>query len=445
MGRLLALGAVLLGALIAGYFIRRAIVHGPSIRKARQAARNLELMRERVGITVPARPAPAQHPDEPNAANFDESKVGPYVLPDPLLLSNGDRVTTPQQWWEQRRPEIVEDFEREIYGRVPESVPSVTWHVVSDQTVGAGTFQVRQKVLRGVVDNSAYPNVTVEIRALLETPIDADGPVPVVLKIGGRRRQMDAWKSLLLSKRWGYALLDPWSVQPDDGSLDQGIIGLTAKGQQRNPDDWGVIRAWAWGASRVFDYLETDSLVDAQRVCVEGLSRLGKTALVAMAMDQRFSMALVGSSGAGGAKILRRRFGEQIENIVVPRNFSWFCGNFLKYASSHTPDDLPVDAHELVALCAPRPVFISAGSLESEDRWVDPKGSFLAAVHAEPVYALLGKKGLGTSTFPPEGTSLIDGDLAFRQHHEGHTLAPNWPVWAEWAERYWSRALAQTE
>src|SRR5690606_32475937 len=204
--------------------------------------------------------------------------------------------------------------------------PSVTWHVVSDQTVGAGTFQVRQKVLRGVVDNSAYPNVTVEIRALLETPIDADGPVPVVLEIGGRRRQMDAWKSLLLSKRWGYALLDPWSVQPDDGSLDQGIIGLTAKGQQRNPDDWGVIRAWAWGASRVVDYLETDSLVDAKRVWVEGLSRLGKTALVAMAMDQRFSMALVGSSGAGGAKILRRRFGEQIENIVVPRNFSWFCG-----------------------------------------------------------------------------------------------------------------------
>src|SRR5690606_24677488 len=173
-----------------------------------------------------------------------------------------------------------------------------------------------------------------------------------------------------------------------------------------------------------------------------GLSRYGKAALVAMAMDQRFSVALIASSGVGGAKIMRRRFGEQVENVVVRQNYFWFCGNFLKYASTLTPGDLPVDAHELVALCAPRPVFISAGSLDNGDRWVDPKGMFLAAVHAGPVYELLGKNGLGTAEFPPMGTALIDGDLAFRQHYEGHTAAPNWPVFAEWAARYWTNSVA---
>src|SRR5690606_18410481 len=200
-----------------------------------------------------------------------------------------------------------------------------------------------------------------------------------------------------------------------------------------------------WGASRAFDYLETDPHVDRRRIGIEGLSGYGKAALVAMAMDERFSLALTASSGAGGAKITGRRFAEQVENVVVRDNYFWFCGNFLKYASSHTPDDLPVDAHELVALCAPRPVFISAGSLVNGDRWADPKDIFLSAVHAEPVYSLLGKKGLGTTTFPPEGTPLVDGELAFRQHSDGHTVTPNWPVWAEWASRYWTTHAAETK
>ncbi|HLT72402.1 MAG TPA: hypothetical protein VKZ75_07100 [Cyclobacteriaceae bacterium] len=447
MGRFLAMGAVLLAALVAGYFIRKAwIIHAGGGRKARQAARNLELMRERVGITIPARPAPAQQPSGPNPANFEESKVPPFQLPDPLVLNNGARVSTPEEWWEKRRPEIVEDFEREVFGRVPKTVPHVTWRVVSEETIVVGTFRARQKVLAGVVDNSAFPGVTVELSLLLATPADAEAAVPVVLKLSSIRRPQTEWKELMLSKRWGYAILEPWSIQPDHGaSIREGIIGLAGRGQPRDPADWGALRAWAWGASRAFDYLETDADVDQLRIGIEGLSRYGKAALVAMAMDQRFSVALIASSGVGGAKIMRRRFGEQVENVVVRQNYFWFCGNFLKYASTLTPGDLPVDAHELVALCAPRPVFISAGSLDNGDRWVDPKGMFLAAVHAGPVYELLGKNGLGTAEFPPMGTALIDGDLAFRQHYEGHTAAPNWPVFAEWAARYWTNSVADTK
>jgi hypothetical protein len=439
MQRYLVLGALLVVALIAGYFIRKAwILNSAGSRKARQAARNLELMRQIVGITVPARPAPGQNPNGPNPANFDESRVPPFELPDPLVLKNGERVESPEAWWEKRRPEFVDDFEREVYGRVPEGVPPVTWRVVSEEIITVGTFRARQKMLLGKVDNAAFPNLNVEIRLLLATPADVDEPVPVMLKLGSIRRQLDEWRAMVLSKRWGYAILDPWSVQPDHGSsLGEGIIGLTSRGQPRRAEDWGTLRAWAWGASRAFDYLETDGDVDSRRIGIEGLSRYGKAALVAMAMDERFSLALVASSGVGGAKLMRRRFGEQVENVVVRENFFWFCGNFLKYASALTPEDLPVDAHELIALCAPRPVFISTGSVDNGDRWVDPKGMFLAAVHAEPVYALMGKKGLGTREFPPEGTPLIDGELAFRQHHEGHTAAPNWPVWAEWASRYW--------
>lgn len=439
MGRILALGAVLIAALIAGYFIRKVwIVHVSGARKARQAARDLELMKERVGITVPARPAPGHDPNGPNPANFDESKVGTHVLPDPLVLKNGTRINTAEEWWQQRRQEIVNDFEREVFGRVPETVPAVSWRVVKEEEIAVNTFRVHQKMLIGTVDNEGFPSVKVEIRLLLATPASVSESVPVVLKIGSIQRARDEWKSLLLSKRWGYAVLEPGTVQPDDGAgITRGVIGLASRGQPRIPGDWGALRAWAWGASRAFDYLETDNQVDPHRVAIEGLSRYGKTALLAMAMDQRFSLALIASSGVGGAKIMRRRFAEQIENVVVRDNYFWFCGNFLKYASTLTADDLPVDAHELIALCAPRPVFISAGSLTAGDRWADPMGMFLAAVHAEPVYSLLGKTGLGTTTFPPEGTALVDGELAFRQHSEGHTAAPNWPVWVEWAARYW--------
>ena len=234
------------------------------------------------------------------------------------------------------------------------------------------------------------------------------------------------------------------SVQADCGAgLTTGIIGLVNKGQPRRLDDWGALSAWAWGASRVLDYLETDEAVDRTRVGVQGHSRYGKAALVAMALDERFAIGYISSSGHAGAKLHRRRYGERIEN-VARAFYHWMAGNYLKYAGHW--DALPVDSHELIALCAPRPVFISAGrgpdpvkpdgTVQGNDAWVDPKGSFLAAVGAGPVYELVGKKGLGTQEFPPIGTAIVDGDLGFRQHTEGHTPGPTWPTFLMFAGRY---------
>jgi hypothetical protein len=208
------------------------------------------------------------------------------------------------------------------------------------------------------------------------------------------------------------------------------------KGEPRKPDEWGTLKAWAWGASRALDYFESDKAVDAKRVGIEGLSRYGKAALVAMAYEPRFAIGFIGSSGAGGAKILRRLYGEQVENLASAAEYHWFCGNFIKYAGPLTPNDLPVDAHQLIALCAPRPVFISSGSPNVEGKWIDAKGMFLGAVHAGPVYKLLGKKDLGAAEMPPQEVSLIDGDIAWRMHAGGHTVGPNWPAFIQFAARY---------
>jgi hypothetical protein len=245
------------------------------------------------------------------------------------------------------------------------------------------------------------------------------------------------WQEQLLSRGWGFAILIPTSIQPDSGAgLTQGIIGLVNHGQPRGLDEWGALRAWGWGASRALDYFETDGAVDARRVGIEGLSRYGKAALLTMAVEPRFAIAFVGSSGAGGAKILRRQFGEQVENIASSAEYQWMDGNFLKYAGPLTVQDLPVDAHELIALCAPRPVFISSGAEAVEGGWVDAKGMFLGAVGAGPVYHLLGKRDLGTRDFPAIETALIEGDIAFRQHRGGHTTAPNWATFLQFADRY---------
>jgi hypothetical protein len=259
-----------------------------------------------------------------------------------------------------------------------------------------------------------------------------------------------SWQQQVLARGWGYAIIVPTSIQADTGGrlgkdgryqgLTTGIIGLCNKGQPRKPDDWGALRAWAWGASRALDYFETDRAVDAKRVAIEGLSRYGKAAIVTQAYDERFSLGCIGSSGAGGAKLHRRNFGEQVENVAGSGEYHWMAGNYIKYAGPLKHDDLPVDSHQLVAMCAPRPVFISVGSQQVEGGWVDAKGMFLAGVHAGPVYELLGKKGLGTSEFPPQETALVDGDVAFRQHAGGHTVGPNWPTFLTFAERYWKPA-----
>ena len=403
------------------------------------------------------RRGPDGDPKSPNAANFDESKLSPHLnLPDPLALKSGERVRTAEVWWNERRPEIVEDFDREIYGRVPKDTPNVKWEIVTTTTEEKDGVPVITKKLLGHADNSSYPLISVDIQLTLTTPAKASGPVPVIMEFGLSPEALEAlrnrlseaqraalagsgpsWQQQVLARGWGYATLIPTSVQADNGAgLTEGVIGLVNKGRPRKLDDWGALRAWAWGASRALDYFETDKAVDARQVGVEGLSRYGKAALLAMAYDSRLAIGFIGSSGAGGAKILRRNFGEQVENLASSAEYHWMAGNFLKYAGPLTANDLPVDAHELIALCAPRPVFISSGSQQVEGGWVDAKGMFLAAVGAGPVYKLLGKKDLGTAQFPPMETALIEGDIAFRQHSGGHTTGPNWPTFLTFASRY---------
>lgn len=253
----------------------------------------------------------------------------------------------------------------------------------------------------------------------------------------------------LLAAGWGYAAIVPTSIQADNGAgLTKGIIGLANHGQPRKSDDWGALRAWAWGASRGLDYLETLPHLDARKVGIEGVSRYGKAALIAMAFDQRFAVVLVGSSGEGGAKLHRRNFGEAVENLTAAGEYHWMAGNFLKYGASQAAfgtknaGDLPVDAHQLIALCAPRPTFLSYGIPEKGDaKWLDQQGSYMAAVAAGPVFRLLGAKDLGTSgnyrteKMPPVNRARMDGQLAWRQHDGGHTDGPNWKYFIPWASR----------
>jgi lysophospholipase L1-like esterase len=413
-------------------------------------------MMDQLGIKA-LRPGPSGNENAPNHANYDESKANPFPnLPDVLTLKDGRKVTTPEMWWRERRTEIVEDFEREVLGRVPKNVPKVTWTVTSTARATVGSRPVIEKELVGSVDNSSCPSISVDIRMTLVTPADATRPVPVMMMLTfGRAFPRPAGSDppaaeQLIADGWGYASIVPTSIQADNGAgLTRGIIGLVNKGQPRKPDDWGALRAWAWGASRGLDYLETDKAVDARHVGIEGVSRYGKAALITMAFDTRFALVLVGSSGEGGAKLYRRNWGEAVENLTGTGEYHWMAGNFLKYGAaesafgSKNAGGLPVDAHELIALCAPRLTFISYGIPEKGDaKWLDQKGSFMATVAARPVFTLLGANDLGTSgdyhtaKMPPVNVGLLDGQLAWRQHDGGHTDGPNWRYFIPWADRF---------
>ena len=416
-------------------------------------------MMQQLGITA-LRPGPSGNESAPNHANYDEALANPYPnLPPVLTLKTGHNVTTAAAWWNERRPEIVEEFDREVVGRVPDNVPKVTWVVTRTEHFTVGGRPVVSKELVGKVDNSSYPGVTVDIQMTVVTPATTK-PVPVMMMFGARSGMPPApgvpapadppATEQLIADGWGYATINPGSIQADNGAgLTAGIIGLVNKGQHRKPDDWGSLRAWAWGASRGLDYLETDSAVDARKVGIEGVSRYGKAALVTMAYDQRFAVVLVGSSGEGGAKLHRRNFGEAVENLTASGEYHWMAGNFLKYGAaestfgSRNAGDLPVDAHQLIALCAPRPTFISYGIPERGDaRWLDQQGSYMATVAAQPVFRLLGAKDLGVSDdymkekMPAVGVSLLDGQLAWRQHDGGHTDLPNWKYFIPWADKF---------
>jgi len=451
------------------------------------------------------RPGPSGDEKAPNHANYDTALANPYPnLPDILTLKNGKKVTTAAVWWDQRRPEIVEDFEREVYGRVPADVPGVTWSTKISEREFLGFTPVIAKQLEGHVDNSSYPEIDVNIKMTLVLPANAKGPVPVLIMFGrsalpapnqppaqDMERINAAIKELLVREHpelqaifdrypaynpivsqtpafppprpvgdppaaqqliadgWGYVLLDPNSIQADNGAgLTRGIIGLVNKGQYRKPDDWGALRAWAWGAARALDYLEANEpMVDSKHVGIEGVSRFGKAALVTLAFEPRFAMGLIGSSGEGGAKLHRRNWGEAVESLTGGEYY-WMAGNFMKYGASDavfgakTANDLPVDSHELIALCAPRLCFISYGVPEQGDaKWLDHQGSYMAAVAAGVVYKLLGAKDLGVSNdyhterMPPVNTGLLDGQLAWRQHDGGHTDAPNIKYFIAWVDK----------
>ncbi|WP_069658947.1 glucuronyl esterase domain-containing protein [Arcticibacter eurypsychrophilus] len=462
-------------------------------------------MMKQLGIKT-LRNGPSGDESAPNHANYDEALANPYPdLPEALTLKNGKKVTTADMWWKQRRPEIVEDMEREVYGRIPSVVPQVTWTVKVTDKERVGFYPVIAKELIGHVDNTAYPLIDVNIEMTLVVPANAKGPVPVLIMFGRsvlpapaqpmpadlekinkaiKRllsienselktvfEQYPAYNPVpeqspfgpggfpiikgdpptamqLIANGWGYVLIDPASIQADNAEgLAKGIIGLVNKGQPRKPDDWGALRAWSWGAARALDYLETESSVDAKHVGIEGVSRYGKAALVTLAFEQRFAMGLIGSSGEGGAKLHRRNFGEAVESLTGG-GYYWMAGNFMKYGASDavfgpkTAKDLPVDAHELIALCAPRLTFISYGIPEQGDaKWLDQQGSYMATVAAGPVFKLLGAKDLGvinnykTEKMPAVNTGLLDGKLAWRQHDGGHTDAPNVKYFIAWVNK----------
>jgi hypothetical protein len=445
--------------------------------KSWTAVEDHQNMMNQLGIKA-LRPGPSGNESLPNHANYDEATANPFPnLPDVLTLKNGKKVTSAPVWWNQRRPEIIEDFEREVLGRVPKNAPKVTWEVTKTVEAKVGDHAVIGKQLIGHVDNALDPDIKVEIQLTLVIPAGAKN-APVMMMFGGRTIPEIAFPApvfpgrggkgpagpppappvpadppaleQLIADGWGMATVNPGSIQADNGAgLTKGVIGLVNKGQPRKPDDWGALRAWAWGASRALDYLETEKAVNAKQVGIEGVSRYGKAALVTMAFDTRFVVVLIGSSGEGGAKLHRRNWGEAVENLTGSGEYHWMAGNFLKYGAadasfgSKTAGDLPVDAHELIALCAPRLTFVSYGVPEKGDaKWLDQQGSFMAAVAAEPVFRLLGAKDLGvtedyhSAKMPGVNVSLVDGQLAWRQHDGGHTDAPNWKYFIPWADKF---------
>lgn len=408
-----------------------------------------QAMLDRLGIAKIRAGAEGFNPGAPNAVNYDEAKAGAPELPS-LMRSADGRTVRNSKDWDRRRKEIVELFDREIYGRVPLTAPKITWNLVREENSVEAGIPVTKRWMEGRADNSAWPQASATI-ALRYTLPQSERQVPVMLSFGfpegfkfpGPPRPADPgppYSEQLLRHGFGYAVVVANSIQADNGgALKTGVIGISLRGRPRGPEDWGVLRAWAWGASRAREALASDTKVRRQQIGIEGLSRYGKAALVAMAYDPQFAIGFVGSSGAGGAALYRRNFGERMGNLAAGGEYHWFAGNFLKYAGPKTEFDLPIDAHMLIALSAPRPLFLGAGTVDTGDGWVDPKGSFLAAVAASPAWTIRGAKGLSATAFPPELTPVTDGRLAFRQHRGGHNNRDNWPSFIDFAVRELAR------
>lgn len=412
-----------------------------SLRKI--AAADYADMLAKVGVGQPREGRQPNSPDESKHPNYDELIANPYPFyPDPLITESGKKVKNAKMWYKTRRPELVKLFEDNVYGRIPENTPSVKWEVTNEEKKDFAGTPVVVRTLKGVVDNSCYPAITVEISANVVYP-DGKQNLPVIIEFGFGggdptrvRGNQKSWQQMVIERGWAAASINPSSIQADAGSgLTNGIIGLCNKGEFRQPTDWGSLRAWGWGLSRLIDYFETDKTFDATKCAIEGVSRYGKASLVAMAFEERIAAGFIASSGKAGAAGWRRDCGESIGNIVSNEEYHWVCGNLIKYGTDpYTENDLPVDQHELIALCAPRACFISTGSWNG-DKWQDVVGSFISASKASPVYELLGYKGVGTDLFPGMDNGLMDGRLTYRQHHGGHEAGPNWPFFLDFFER----------
>lgn len=378
-------------------------------------------------------------------SNYDEAKVRPYTLPDPLKHANGAPVRDAKAWRETRRPEILRLYEGDIYGRIPANAPNVTWQM-GEPEPKAPDATVAIKRLVGLMGESADGP---RIKLTLYTPSGASKPVPLILLVnfgGGppppagtppRPIPPDpAVAAEIIGRGWAYATVSYQDIQPDrKDAWTEGAIGLTlAPGQVRpGPDEWGTIGAWAWGISRVIDRLEREPAIDAKRLAVHGHSRLGKTVLWASALDERIAAVFSSCAGEMGSSLARRDFGETVDDMA--QNFPWqFAGNFQQWPGRWS--EMPVDAHMLIALSAPRPVFITGGT---GDQWADPVGEFLATVAAGPVYRLLGASDLGATTLPPLDTPLTKGTLGWHYHTGGHTVTTaDWKAFFEFVSKYFS-------
>ena len=413
-----------------------------------------KLVRIFAALTLSAGAAMAQA-DRPPAAvvagipvNYDEARVGTYTLPDPLLLANGKPVRDAKTWNEKRRAEIVSLFEENQYGRAPGRPAAMSFDVFDKGTPALEGKAIRRQVTIYFSADKAGPKMDL----LVYVPANAAGPVPLLLNLGfsansstvndpgvkvgevwGRdKKKVPAAQGMsfgrvnvarLLDAGFGFATVYYGDIDPDFlGGVPLGVRALYLKPGQTEPapGEWGSIAAWAWGLSRAVDYLETDKAVDAKRVAIMGVSRLGKTVMWAGARDPRIALVIASCSGEGGAALSRRNYGETIAHLTEASRYPYqFAGNYAKFANQ--VDRLPVDAHMLVALIAPRPVLLQTGD---KDGWSDPKGEFLAAVAAGPVYRLLGKQGLDTDQMPPAGSPILH-TIGYAMHAGGHGTIPS--------------------
>jgi hypothetical protein len=415
---------------------------------------------------APPPATPAAAPNRPQdvagiPVNYDELKVGTYQLPDPLVSDNGKPVRDAKTWFGKRRPEILEIFETQQFGRAPGRPADESFEVTDKGTPALDGKAIRKQITIHLQKDPAAP----VIRLLLYTPAAATKPVPVFFSISftsvsssvddpgitpetiwdpktntrvpaGNSRVFRPTNILpLLDAGFGYATYYYGDVDPDYAEgFSHGIRAWYLKPgeKDRGPEDWGSIAAWAWGMSRVEDYLETDSSVDAKRVAIHGVSRLGKTVVWAGASDPRFAAVIASCSGEGGAALSRRDFGETIAHLTAPSRYPYqFALNYAKWGGF--PDHAPMDANMLISLIAPRPVLLQTGST---DYWSDPKGEFLAEVAAGPVYHLLGKDPLGTDEWPAPKQPILH-DLSYYMHEGGHGMVPtDWDIYLEFLKMH---------